>query len=277
MRFVDEVRDVARARMLAARIAELCEPGRAYRFVELCGGQRHIAYQPLLAGYLPDAVTLVPGPGCPVCALPAGRFDEVRHIAAQPGVVVASYADMTAEPHTVAGVKRVHSPLDALTIARHNGALRVVFWATGFEDTTPSTAVALIRAVAEGVRNFWVLCDHLRLPVVLDGLAGVAADGFIVPAQVSMVVGGSAYAGLGRPVVVAGPEPLDVLQALPLLLRQVRDGRREVENPGRAAAGDGNRVALRAIAEVLEPGPGARMRIRAALAAYDAAVSPPLA
>lgn len=272
MRFVDDVRDTGRARALAARITELCEPGRAYRFGEACGA--HVSYQQALAEYLPDAVTVVPGPGCPVCALPPQRVDVVRAIAAMPGVVVAAYADRTAEPHAAAGVKRVHSPLDALTIARHNPQLRVVFWAAGFEDTTPSTAVAVIRAVAEGVRTFSVLCDHLRLPALLGSALGPGSgdpvDGFVVPDGVSTVIGCAPYAALGRPVVVAGPEALDVLQGVHLLLRQLRDGRGEVENASRAVLWDGNRVAQRAMDRVLRPSGGAGTRIRPELAAYDA-------
>ena len=165
-------------------------------------------------------------------------------------------------------MKRVHSPLDALTIARHNPELRVVFWAAGFEDTAPSTAVALIRAVAEGLRNFAVRCDHLRLPALLRPYSD--ADGLVVPGHVSAVIGCGPYAALGRPVVVAGPEPLDVLQAVNLLLQQLRDGRAEVENASRTAQWEGNRVALRAVDQVLEPSAGAGVRIRPQFSAYDA-------
>jgi hydrogenase expression/formation protein HypD len=265
MRLVDDIRDTGRARVLAGRIASLCDSGRAYRFVSACGG--HAAYPEVLAEYLPDAVTLVSGPNCPVCALPAHRTVAVREIAVSRGVVVAAYADMTVQPHAVAGVKRVHSPLDALTIARHNPELRVVFWAAGFEDTAPSTAVAVIRAAAEGARNFAVVCDHLRLPALLH--PHTDADGFVVPGQVSSVIGCVAYGGLGRPVVVAGPEPLDVLQAVSLLLQQLRDGRAEVENASRSAQWVPNRVALRAFEQVLVPGEGAGVRIRSQFAAYD--------
>jgi hydrogenase expression/formation protein HypD len=264
VRFVEDIRDTGRARVLAGRIAELCVPGRAYRVVAACGGHRPVRF----GGYLPDAVTVESGAGCPMCALPAARFDVVRQIGADPDVVVAAYADRMTPPHAVAGVKRVHSPLDALTIARHNPELRVVFWAAGFEDTAPSTAIALIRAVSEGVRNFSVLCDHLRLPALL---AQQDADGFVVPAQVSTVIGCAPYAVVSRPVVVAGAEPLDVLQAVSLVMQQVRDGRTEVENASRAAQWDGNPVALGAVTQVFEPSGAAGLRIRPQFAAYDAA------
>lgn len=264
MRAVEEIRDRGRARLLADRVAALCEPGRAYRFVSACGG--HSAYADVLGEFLPDAVTLVPGPSCPVCALPPGRCDRVRQIAETPGVVVAACADLLAAPHELAGVKRVHSPLDALALARHNPQRRVVFWAAGFGDTVPSTAVALARAVAEGARNFAVVCDHLRLPAVLRPYAD--ADGFVVPGQVSSVIGCTAYAVLRRPVVVAGPEPLDVLYAIGRLLQQQRDGRSEVDNASRWAQWEPGRVAQRAVDEVLEPDDGAGMRIRAQFSAY---------
>ncbi len=269
MRYVDDVRDILRARALGARIAELCEPGRAYRVGEVCGV--HVGYQAILGEFLPDAVTVVAGPACPVCALPPERLGVVQAISAMPGVVVAAYADRTTEPHTLPRVKRVHSPLDALTIARHNPQLRVVFWAAGFEDTAPSTAMALYRAAGEGVRNFSVLCDHLRLPALIGSGFGEPVDGFLVPGGVSAVIGCAPYAPLRRPVAVCGSEPLAVLQGVHLVLRQLRDGRGEVENAGRAGFWDGNRVALRAMSRVLQPSAGAGTRIRPELSAFDAA------
>lgn len=274
MGFADDIRDVGRARALSAQIGKLCRPGRAYRLLDAAGGHSHSDYGRALAGYLPDAVSLTSGPGCPVCVLPGARAGEVRRIAEQSGVVVASFASTAEAPHVpVAGVKRVHSPLDALTIARHNGDLRVVFWAVGYETTTASTAVSLIRAIAEGVRNFSVLCDHHRLvPTLAGAVAAQPIDGVIAPAEVATVIGGQPFTAVGRPVVVSGPEPLDVLQAVVLLMRQVHDGRREVESATRTAAWDGNRVAQRAIGQVLMPSGDTSMRVRPELSAYDEVV-----
>lgn len=173
MRFVDEYRDAEKARMLAARITALCEPGRDYKFMEVCGGHTHTIYRHGLEDYLPGAVTLVHGPGCPVCVIPMGRMDDAIHIAEQPDVIMTSFGDMMRVPGgngsfldakaRGADIRLVYSPLDALKIARQNPGRRVVFMAIGFETTAPSTAMTVLRAEAEGIENFSIFCNHVTI------------------------------------------------------------------------------------------------------------------
>src|SRR5262252_4764224 len=163
MRFVDEFRDADKARALAARIAGLCEPGRQYKLMEVCGGHTHTIYKHGLEDYLPESITLVHGPGCPVCVIPMGRVDDAIHIARQPDVLMTSFGDMMRVPggngnffdSNAEGknIRMVYSQLDAMKIAKQNPDTRVVFMAIGFETTAPSTAVTLMRAAADGVDN----------------------------------------------------------------------------------------------------------------------------
>src|SRR5688500_4457305 len=168
MRFVDEFRDAEKARALSARITSLCEPGRQYRLMEVCGGHTHTIYKHGLEDYLPEAVSLVHGPGCPVCVIPMGRVDDAIAIAAHPDVIMTSFGDMMRVPGgsgsfldakaAGADIRMVYSPLDALKIARANPGRRVVFMAIGFETTAPSTAMTVLRANQEGLANFSVFC-----------------------------------------------------------------------------------------------------------------------
>ncbi|KAA9376605.1 hydrogenase formation protein HypD [Microbispora cellulosiformans] len=299
MRFVDEYRDADKARALSAAIAGLCEPGRTYTFMEVCGGHTHTIYKHGLEDHLPESVTLVHGPGCPVCVIPMGRVDDAIHIAERPGVVMTSFGDMTRVPGgrgsfldaaaRGADIRMVYSPLDALKIARRNPDRQVVFMAIGFETTTPSTAVTVLRAAAEGLRNFSVMCNHVMIipaiTAILDS-PGLRLDGFVGPGHVSTVIGCRPYGFVardyGKPLVVAGFEPLDILQAIHMLLLQIAEGRSEVENQyARVVPWAGNPRALRAIDEVMEPRPRfewrglgfiprSALRIREKYAAYDA-------
>ncbi len=269
MRFVDEYRDPGKARELSREIAALCEPGRDYAFMEVCGGHTHAIYKHGLEDYLPESVSLVHGPGCPVCVIPMGRVDDAIHIAKQPGVIMTSFGDMMRVPGgsgsfldakaAGADIRMVYSPLDALMIARANPSRRVVFMGIGFETTAPSTAMTLLRAAEEGVRNFSVFCNHVTIipaiKAILDS-PDLRLDGFLGPGHVSTVIGCRPYEFIprdhGKPLVTAGFEPLDVLQAVVMLLRQLRDGRSEVENQyARVVPWDGNRAALTAIATTM--------------------------
>lgn len=299
MRYVDEYRDAGTARALATKIAELCEPGRTYTFMEVCGGHTHTIYKHGIEDYLPDQVTLVHGPGCPVCVIPMGRVDDALHIARQPDTVMASFGDMMRVPGGSASfldakaagadIRMVYSPLDALRIARQNPDKRVVFMAIGFETTTPSTAVTLLRAAAEQLPNFSVFCNHVTIipavKAILDS-PDLRLDGFIGPGHVSAVIGCRPFefipAGYGKPLVVAGFEPLDILQSVYMLLRQLAEGRCEVENQyARVVPWDGNAKALRALSDVMELRPyfewrglgfisHSALRLRDAFAAHDA-------
>jgi len=270
MRFVDEFRDAEKARVLSARIAELCEPGRQYKFMEVCGGHTHTIYKHGLEDYLPETVSLVHGPGCPVCVIPMGRLDDAIAIAEQPDVIMTSFGDMMRVPggrgsffdSNAAGadIRMVYSPLDSLKIARNNPDKRVVFMAIGFETTAPSTALTLKRAKAEGLTNFSCICNHVTIVPPLRALLDspdLRLDGFIGPGHVSTVVGARPFefipADYGKPIVVAGFEPLDVLHAIHMILTQIKEGRCEVENQyARVVPYDGNPRALQVMSEVFE-------------------------
>src|SRR6266480_4871504 len=206
MRFVDEFRDAEKARALSAKIASLCEPGRQYKFMEVCGGHTHTIYKHGLEDYLPEAITLVHGPGCPVCVIPMGRVDDAIHLASQPDTIMTSFGDMMRVPGShgsffdakAAGtdIRMVYSPLDSLKTARQNPGKRVVFMAIGFETTTPSTAMTVLRARAEGLENFSVFCNHVTIipaiKAILDS-PDLRLDGFIGPGHVSTVIGCRPY------------------------------------------------------------------------------------
>ncbi|MFO1026911.1 MAG: hydrogenase formation protein HypD [Acetobacteraceae bacterium] len=260
MKYVDEYRDAGLARGLAAVIAQ--EARRDYAFMEFCGGHTHAISRYGLADLLPASVRLIHGPGCPVCVLPVGRLDDAIRLASNPAVTLCTYADMMRVPGSGgaslqkakaagADVRMVYSSLDAVRTAETEPGREVVFFAIGFETTTPPTAIALRQAIAKGLRNFSIFCNHVLTPVamraILDAPA-VALDGFIGPAHVSTVIGSAAYQDFAevyrRPVVIAGFEPLDVMQAVLMLVRQVNDGRCMVENQYiRAVTEQGNRTA----------------------------------
>jgi hydrogenase expression/formation protein HypD len=270
VRFVDEFRSGEVAARLADQIAELLEPGRHYKIMEVCGGHTHAIYKHGVEDLLPDEIELVHGPGCPVCVIPMGRQDDAIAIAERPEVVFTTFGDMLRVPASNgslldakargADVRMVYSPLDALKLARENPDREVVFFAIGFETTTPSTALTLQRAQAEGIRNFFVFCNHVTIipaiRAILDS-PDLRLDGFIGPGHVSTVIGIRPYRFIardhGRPVVVSGFEPLDVLQGVYMILRQLRDSRSEVENQySRVVRDEGNALALRAIAATME-------------------------
>jgi hydrogenase expression/formation protein HypD len=298
MRYVDEYRDARAARALAAEIAELAD--RPVKLMEVCGGHTHAIYRHGLDALLPPAVELVHGPGCPVCVIPMGRVDDGISIAERPEVTFASFGDMLRVPGgrrrslleakaRGADVRVVYSPLDALELARREPERHVVFFGVGFETTAPSTALTLQRARALGVPNFSVFCNHVligpALRAILDS-PDCEVAGFIGPGHVSTVIGTRPYdfvcTEYGRPVVVAGFEPTDILQAIVMLLRQLRDGRAHVENQyGRVVRDDGNPRALAALDDVFEvredfewrglgPLPRSGLRIAPRFAEWDA-------
>ena len=268
MRYVDEFRDAELGRALAGEILAEVEPGRHYKLMEVCGGHTHSIYKYGIDDLLPGNVELVHGPGCPVCVIPMGRVDDGIAIAHQPNVIFTCFGDMLRIPGSNgslqdakaerADVRMVYSPLDALRIAKANPDRDVVFFAIGFETTAPSTALTLKRAKAEGVPNFLVMSNHVTIVPPLRALLDspdLRLDGFIGPGHVSTVVGARPFefipADYGKPIVVAGFEPLDVLQSVHMILRQLAEGRCEVENQyTRVVPYEGNIRALEVLAEV---------------------------
>jgi hydrogenase expression/formation protein HypD len=270
VRFVDEFRDPDLGRVVAGEILAAVEPGRHYKVMEVCGGHTHSIYKYGVDDLLPANVELVHGPGCPVCVIPMGRVDDGIALAHEPGVIFTCFGDMMRVPGSRgslleakaegADVRMVYSPLDALRIAKANPDRQVVFYAIGFETTAPSTALTLMRAKAEGVPNFSVMCNHVTIVPPLRALLespDLRLDGFIGPGHVCTVVGARPLqfipAQYGKPVVVAGFEPLDILQAILMVLRQLAQGRCEVENQyTRVVPAEGNPKALEVMAGVFE-------------------------
>jgi hydrogenase expression/formation protein HypD len=277
MKYVDEYRNGAVARDMARAIAAEVDPARTYHIMEFCGGHTHAISRYGLEDILPGNVRLVHGPGCPVCVLPVGRIDAAIWLARQEGVILCTYGDLMRVPGSKrlsllkakaegCDIRMVYSTLDALTIAEANPDRQVVFFAIGFETTTPPTAVAIKQAEARGLRNFSIFCNHVLTPSaitqILDSpevreLGTVKLDGFIGPAHVSVVIGSRPYEYFAyeyrRPVVIAGFEPLDVLLAVRMLIRQIDEGRHEVENEfARAVTRDGNEKAKALVAEIFE-------------------------
>jgi hydrogenase expression/formation protein HypD len=268
MRFVDEFRDPDLARALAAEILAAAEPGRHVKLMEVCGGHTHSIYRYGIDELLPESVELVHGPGCPVCVIPMGRVDDGIALAREAGVTLACFGDMLRVPGSEgtfldakadgADIRMVYSPLDALRLARESPDREVVFYAIGFETTAPSTALTLQRAKREGIRNFSCFCNHVTILPPLRALLespDLRIDGFIGPGHVSTVIGARPFEFVprdyGRPLVISGFEPLDVLQSIRMLLAQIAEGRGEVENQySRVVPADGNPRALELMAEV---------------------------
>jgi hydrogenase expression/formation protein HypD len=299
VKYVDEFRDPAAARALLHAIGEVADADRHYKFMEVCGGHTHTIYRHGIEQLLPDNVELVHGPGCPVCVIPMGRVDDAIHVAEQPNVVFTSFGDMMRVPGgerslleakaAGADVRMVYSPMDALAIAEREPDKQVVFFAVGFETTAPSTAVTLLRARDTGVSNFTVFCNHVTIVPPIRAILespDLRLDGFIGPGHVSTVVGNHPYRFVprdyGRPLVTTGFEPLDVLQAVHMLLTQLAEGRCEVENQyTRVVRDEGNPRALAILREVFELRPHfewrglgfisqSALRLRDEFAAFDA-------
>jgi len=270
LRFLDEFRDPELGRALAREIRSLVEPDRRYQLMEVCGGHTHSIYRYGLDDLLPANVELVHGPGCPVCVIPMGRVDDAIAIAQEDGVIFTCFGDMMRVPGSDrslleakasgADIRLVYSPLDALRIAKQNPEREVVFFGIGFETTAPSTALTVKRARAENLKNFSCLCSHVTIVPPLRALLespDLRLDGFIGPGHVSTVVGARPFefipADYGKPIAIAGFEPLDILQAISMLLRQIAEGRCEVENQyKRVVPYEGNLRALEVMAEVFE-------------------------
>ncbi len=268
MKYIDEFRDRKLARKLAAKIrkAAACS-GRAYRFMEVCGTHTMSIFRFGIRAMLPEEVILLSGPGCPVCVTPNEFIDKAVKLANIKGVTVATFGDMMRVPGTASSLSRekakgrdirvVYSTTDALGLARRLPDRRVVFLGVGFETTAPTVAASIIEARKGRIRNYSVLCAHKTMPEALGALVkdkDLNIDGFILPAHVSAIIGTGPYAFLagsyGKRCVVAGFEPIDILQGILMLLKQARP-RLEIQY-SRIVSPGGNKRAQAAIKEVFE-------------------------
>ncbi|OJJ13505.1 hydrogenase formation protein HypD [Alphaproteobacteria bacterium AO1-B] len=306
MKYVSEFRDKDLAKSVSAAIRREADPGRTYNFMEFCGGHTHAIFRYGVQDLIPDNAAYVHGPGCPVCVLPVRRLDDAVEIAERHNAILCTYGDMMRVPGTKqrslirakadgADIRMVYSTLDALKIARDNPEREVVFFAIGFETTTPPTAVAIKQAEKEGLSNFSVFCNHVLTPPAIahilqspdvQDLGTVEIDGFLGPSHVSSVIGSKPYEPaaeiFGKPVVIAGFEPLDVMQSTLMLIRQINEGRSEVENEyTRVVTREGNLKAQALVEEVFDirdafewRGLGtvakSALKVREAFAAFDA-------
>lgn len=306
MKYIDEFRDGEVAAGLAEVIRREADPARRYHFMEFCGGHTHAISRYGVTDLLPDNVRMIHGPGCPVCVLPIGRVDQAIRLALEQGVTLCTYGDCLRVPASDGlsllkakarggDIRMVYSSADAVALAQKHPDKQVVFFAIGFETTTPPTAVAIKQAAALGLKNFSVLCCHVLTPSAIASIlespevrqwGTVPLDGFIGPAHVSTIIGSRPYEFFAeeyrKPVVIAGFEPLDVMQAIRMLIRQVNEGRAEVENEfSRAVNRDGNLKAQQLVAEVFEMRksfewrglnvlPYSALRIRGQFAEFDA-------
>ncbi|MDA8419804.1 MAG: hydrogenase formation protein HypD [Pseudomonadota bacterium] len=277
MKYISEFRDGRAAVALATQIAREASTGREYYIMEFCGGHTHAIFRYGIQDLLPPSIRLVHGPGCPVCVLPVGRLDSAIELAALPGVILCSYGDMLRVPGSRKrsllrsraegkDVRMVYSCAEAIRIAVDNPGRQVVFFAIGFETTTPPTALAIREAQRLGLGNFSVFCNHVLTPSAIQSILNspdvreigdVRVDGFIGPSHVSTIIGSRPYEYFAReyqrPVVISGFEPLDVLQSILMLVRQLNGRRAEVENQfSRGVTRDGNVKAQALVADVFE-------------------------
>jgi hydrogenase expression/formation protein HypD len=275
MRYLDEFRDWEKARVLIREIEGLVRTidiakKRPIQIMEVCGGHTHSIFRYGIQGMLPKEIELVHGPGCPVCVLPMGRVDDCVAIASRPEVILTTFGDAMRVPGSKKSllqakadgvdVRMVYSPMDALALARKNPHREVVFFAIGFETTMPSTALTILQAENDGITNFSVLCNHITIVPTIKAILDspdLHLDGFLGPGHVSMVIGTAPYQFIARfyrrPMVVAGFEPLDILQSIWMVLKQIKEGRADIENQyARIAPDAGNSPALQALSRVYE-------------------------
>jgi hydrogenase expression/formation protein HypD len=275
MKYLNEYRDGGLALVLAENIARAVHSQRRYRLMEFCGGHTHAISRFGIADLLPANVDMIHGPGCPVCVLPVGRIDNAIELAVQHPLILCTYADTLRVPASNrlslmkakargADIRMVYSVADALRLAQEHPARETVFFAIGFETTAPATALAICAAERLQLTNFSVFCNHVLTPPAMaeilggsQGFGTVEIDGVVGPGHVSCVIGSRPYEQVAekyrRPVVIAGFEPLDVMQTVLMLVRQLNRNRHEVENEyARAVTRDGNAKAQELIAEVFE-------------------------
>lgn len=277
MQYSEEFRYEPLVVRLIRQIALETSSHRSYRFMEFCGGHTHALARYGIEDLLPKNIEMIHGPGCPVCVLPAARIDAAIRLAKKDNIVICAYGDLMRAPGSRgnsllrarasgADVRMIYSPLDALKIAVAHPDKEIVFFAIGFETTTPQTALAVQIAKRDKLKNFSVFCNHVLTPAAMRHILTesqstpslrLAINGLVGPAHVSAIIGCESYKEIAenfaRPIVIAGFEPLDILQALLMLLRQVNTQRAEIENQyDRAVTNQGNYSAIDAMADTFE-------------------------
>lgn len=275
MKYVDEFRDPEKAKWLQQEITNLLPKiditeHRPLQLMEFCGGHTHTIFRYGIEQLLPGKIELIHGPGCPVCVLPMGRVDDCVALAERPNVIFTTFGDAMRVPGSKksllqakadgADVRMVYSPLDALELARKNPDREIIFFALGFETTMPSTALTVLQAEADGINNFSLFCNHITtvptIKAILDS-PDMQIDGFLAPGHVSMVVGEHPFDFVAdhyqKPIVIAGFEPLDILQSIWMLLKQLAEKQHVVENQyARIVPSNGNAQGMDAISSVFE-------------------------
>lgn len=300
MKYIEDFRNGIYAKVLSQEIVATVDPNRHYQLMEFCGGHTHAIHRYGIPSLLPGNVEMIHGPGCPVCVLPMAITDKAIALASLPDVILCSYADMLRVPGTGqksllqvkaagADVRMIYSADDALKIAQENPQKQVVFFAIGFETTTPATAFVIKKAKILQLANFSVFCNHVLTPVAMDSLlqsCDVKLDGFVGPAHVSIVIGSQPYEAISKkyhkPIVISGFEPLDLLHSILMLIQQIKQGRCDVEiQYTRAVTRLGNVLSQDIMSEVLEVRdqfewrglgyiPQSALKIKAEYAAFDA-------
>ena len=268
MRYLDEYRDGALAKKLSERIHAITT--RPWTIMEICGGQTHTIVKSGIETLLPQQITLVHGPGCPVCVTPLEMIDKALVIAARSGVIFTSFGDMLRVPGSSTDllsikaqggdVRMVYSPLDAVKIAQHNPDKKVVFFAVGFETTAPANAMAVWQAHKLGLKNFSILCSHVLVPPAMEALLSSPSNlvqAFLAAGHVCTVMGFEEYIPIAAkykvPIVVTGFEPLDILQGIFLAVKQLEEHKHTVENQySRSVRREGNVPAQKLIFDVFE-------------------------
>ncbi|MBI4851437.1 MAG: hydrogenase formation protein HypD [Acidobacteria bacterium] len=268
MKYIDEYRSEELAKKLLQELLEITN--KPLSIMEVCGGHTHTIFKYGIEDLLPENITMVHGPGCPVCVIPLGRVDDAISIACSPRVIFTTFGDTMRVPGSKisllqakasgADIRMVYSPLDALKIAKKNPDKEIVFFAIGFETTTPSTAMTILQAAKEGIKNFSIFANHIMVVPVLKALLDspdLKLDGFIGPGHVSTVIGTKPYEFIAsdykKPIVISGFEPLDILQSVYMVVKQIVNNEARVENQyKRVVEENGNQRALQAILEVFE-------------------------
>lgn len=296
MKYIDEYRNADAARQLAAAIARATT--RPWNIMEICGGQTHAILRFALDEMLPKEITLIHGPGCPVCVTPIEQIDRAIAIASRPEVIFCSFGDMLRVPGSAkdlftvksegGDVRVVYSPMDAVVLAQKNPDREVVFFAIGFETTAPANAMAVVQAAKLGLKNFSALVSHVLVPPAIRAVLSSPSNrvqGFLAAGHVCTIMGMNEYRPIAEefhvPIVVTGFEPLDILQGVLMCVRQLEEGRAEVENQyARSVRPEGNLAAMRQIEEVFQVVPrkwrgigeipGSGWGLREAYADFDA-------